>query len=434
MFSQAYSFNQDLSSWDTSSVIDMSSMFSEAAAFNQDLFSWNTSSVTDMSRMFIFAVAFNQDMSAWNTSFVTDTSEMFSHAHAFNQDISAWDTSSVTDVTHMFENAWSFNTPISWNLSATKDMFRMLCKAFSFNQNLCGWGYQRIPALSIYDWFDMFHRSGCAVEADPNALNSSEGPWCHICSPAASIPEPRYTILVLDGPPLEIPFLCKNATVDLKLVNVPFTSVTCQTNANNGDIDIYMKQNGRVKLVPFLPGCEVMREQCSSTSPHSNETVKLHMFARPMEYPHGVHDIYIVLHAFSQTANTSIICCSGSDPCFSFEHAELILNDTPFKMTFLSRHDRIYFQLTGIASGTTVTCETQADSGDIDLYMKGGQWPTIDPDAPDQEVGYSGDSNETATLTTQETSDIYVVVHAYSETSNAMISCCIGQGPCFLTI
>jgi hypothetical protein len=89
------------------------------------------------------------------------------------------------------------------------------------------------------------------------------------------------------------------------------------------------------------------------------------------------------------------------------------------------------FQLTAVALNTTVTCETQADNGDIDLYMKEGERPTVHPDdVPNQKGSYGEDSNETATLTTLETLNVHVVVHAYLATINATTACCEGEHPC----
>ena len=41
-------FNEDISSWDTSSVQNMNNMFTYATAFNGDLSNWNVSSVTSI--------------------------------------------------------------------------------------------------------------------------------------------------------------------------------------------------------------------------------------------------------------------------------------------------------------------------------------------------------------------------------------------------
>merc|ERR1712032_1210372 len=106
MFSEASSFNQDLSKWDVSAVKAMWSMFTGASAFNQDLSKWDVSAVTDMGSMFYGAFNFNQDLSKWDVSDVTDMGFMFHRASSFNHELCgvAW-VNSKADKENMFTNS-----------------------------------------------------------------------------------------------------------------------------------------------------------------------------------------------------------------------------------------------------------------------------------------------------------------------------------------
>nr|WP_307938888.1 BspA family leucine-rich repeat surface protein [Mycoplasmopsis bovis] len=52
MFTEASSFNGDITKWKTGNVVDMSGMFWKASAFNKDISSWNIKKVKDV-RCFI---------------------------------------------------------------------------------------------------------------------------------------------------------------------------------------------------------------------------------------------------------------------------------------------------------------------------------------------------------------------------------------------
>ena len=138
--SELIMFNEDISGWDTSSVVDMSYMFVDAAAFNRSIGNWDTRNVTNMAAMFENSAVFNQPIGDWITSNVIDMSYMLADAVAFDQPIGTWDTSNVIDMSFILYNAKSFNHSISdWDTSNVVDMSLMLFNASAFNNDLSYW-------------------------------------------------------------------------------------------------------------------------------------------------------------------------------------------------------------------------------------------------------------------------------------------------------
>lgn len=144
----------NINQWDTSSVTNMSQMFSNAQSFNGDLSGWDTSAVTNMNQMFYYATKFNSDISKWNTGKVTDMGYMFNNATAFNQDISNWNVASVNAFYSMFNGAGSFNQNLgTWQLKSYTSMYSMLDNSgmdcINYGRTLYGWASQSTGGGSL---------------------------------------------------------------------------------------------------------------------------------------------------------------------------------------------------------------------------------------------------------------------------------------------
>ena len=172
----SYEFNQDISSWDVSNVINMGGMFRYEIIFNQDISNWDVSNVTNMDSMFSNAELFNQPIGSWDVSNVTDMSRMFNNT-SFNQDISNWDVSNVTNISFMFNGSISiptiFNQPIgSWDVSNVNNMRGLFWHNISFNQPIGNWDVSNVTDISF-----MFGGTLASNVSVPNIFNQPIGNW-----------------------------------------------------------------------------------------------------------------------------------------------------------------------------------------------------------------------------------------------------------------
>ena len=108
-------FNCDLSSWDLSSVKNMNSMFNGCEKFEgKGLKNWKTGKVRLMYYMFKECFIFNEDISSWDVSSLQDSDSMFRDCTSFNYDLNKWDVKNLQTSKNMFKNCDSLKNIPSW--------------------------------------------------------------------------------------------------------------------------------------------------------------------------------------------------------------------------------------------------------------------------------------------------------------------------------
>ena len=113
MFYHAYTFNDDVSSWDTSNVLDMNLMFQNAHAFDKPLNTWNVSKVKNMGAMFLYAYVFKKPLNSWDVSKVEDMNYMFYDARLFNQNLSGWNVTITSSRPSLTRNNFADASPLA---------------------------------------------------------------------------------------------------------------------------------------------------------------------------------------------------------------------------------------------------------------------------------------------------------------------------------
>lgn len=208
-FDNAVTFNQDLSTWDTSSVRDMARAFRGTKNFTgQGLSSWDVSKVQNFNAMFHSATNAAENLSSWNVAAATDLRYMFFRTSSFDFDLSGWDVSKNRLFAYMFGESsgfdlskvqrWNvskgtafdglfklvedFNTDLSgWDMTSAVSFAEMFEGATSFSQDLCAWEDALLGRELVTS--DMFVETKCESQLDAMYTSQYVGPLCGICQP-----------------------------------------------------------------------------------------------------------------------------------------------------------------------------------------------------------------------------------------------------------
>ena len=174
-FSRYRGTHLDLSSFDTSNVIDMCEMFRNCNSLKSlDLSSFDTSNVTDMNGMFYDCYSLQSlDLSNFDTSNVTDMGSMFSSCRSLQSlDLSSFNTSNVEAMDYMFsrcESLQSLDLSSSFDTSNVTNMHGM----FSRCESLQSLDLSSFDTSNVTDMEGMFCECESLQSLDLSSFNIS---------------------------------------------------------------------------------------------------------------------------------------------------------------------------------------------------------------------------------------------------------------------
>jgi hypothetical protein len=180
-------------------------------------------------------------------------------------------------------------------------------------------------------------------------------------------------------------------------INVSSSSiVTCMTDADDGDLDLYMNRNGEIGSYDcFSEFGETSRESCTISA--------------------GPEGAYAITYGFFETPDFTVTCTSSP----ALEPIELMVGVESANFSVEKDEYKSFF-INVPSSSSIVTCMADADDGDLDLYMnRNGEIGSYDciSDDPDTSLKICSISAGPGRA--------YAITHGYAETSNFTVTCTI---------
>ena len=148
--------NLNLSSFDTSNVINMYSMFSGCSSLTTlNLNGFNTSKVTNMNSMFGGCSSLKElNLSSFNTSSVTNMYGMFQNCSSLiSLDLSNFNTSNVTNMDYMFSDCSSL---VSLDLSLLKKFKYIVSNGLTIFQNCTSLESLNLRSLTEFAGYNVY--------------------------------------------------------------------------------------------------------------------------------------------------------------------------------------------------------------------------------------------------------------------------------------